>query len=145
MRTKTSFVKGQNNIRGPAKKTKIINALKAISKTEDDFWQAVVQKAMYGGKDGDGEAVIMNEVQKRLYPVPKATMPLIDVDVPKDATNLERADAIIKEVAEGGIPIDIGKMFLDMLDARSSVEERQELQDRVAMLEETIEKFMAKK
>jgi len=124
--------------KGKHKRTLIIDALKASGKTEEDFFEAMVEKALFGGSDGDGDGQMMREVAARLYPVSKSTLPTYDFKFPDDGTMLEKADAIINAVGQGQLPIDAAKSFMDLIESRASIEEKEELADRVNRLEEML-------
>jgi hypothetical protein len=124
--------------RGKAKKTLIIEALNANSLTEADFFDAMVKKAMFGGNDGDGDPQMMKEVAARLYPMSKATLPAYEFEFPTQGTMTEKADAIINAVGESLLPIDAARAFMDILETKASIFEKEELAERVAKLEELL-------
>jgi len=121
--------------RGKSPRTLIIDALKAQSKNETEFWSAVVQKALFGGPDGDGDSQMMTLVAKKLFPDPKATLPSYSIKWPKNGSRLEKADAIWESAAQGDLPIDAAKMFLDGLADTAKVEEIDVLSRRIADIE----------
>jgi hypothetical protein len=50
----------------------------------------------------------------------------------------EKADAIINAVGESLLPIDAARAFMDILETKASIFEKEELADRVAKLEELL-------
>jgi len=134
----TSENQPERKPRGKGKRTLILDALKAQGKTEEDFFNAMVKKAMFGGSDGDGDSQMMKEVAARLYPVSKSTLPAYDFDFPESGTMVEKADSIINAVGLGQLPIDAAKSFMDILETKASIFEREELAERVSRLEELL-------
>jgi len=125
--------------RGKAKKTLIIDALKAEGLTEEGFWQAMVKKAMFGGQDGDGDSQMMREVGSRLFPTPKSMMPSYEIPFPIDGSMVEKADAIIDAVGTSAMPVDAAKVFMDIIASRGNIETSQELIDRITEIEKILE------
>ncbi len=135
----TQFSKdNQPKKRGKAAKTIILDALRANKKTEEEFWQAVAQKALFGGPDGDGDNQMMTLIAKKIAPDTKSTFETYEVKFPKDASKLQKADVIIDYIAKGTIPIDVAKMMIDIIESAANIEEKEELADRVAKLEEML-------
>ena len=125
--------------RGKGKRKLLLDALKSNGKTEEEFFEAMVKKALFGGADADGDPQMMREVAARLYPMSKATLPAYEFDFPDSGTMVEKAEAIINAVGAAKLPIDAAKAFMDVLETRATIEEKEELSERVAKLEELLE------
>ena len=124
------------NPRGKAKKTLIINALKESSLTEHDFWCKVVDKALNGGADGDGDTQMMTLIAKKLFPDTKATLETYEIELKDGEKRLDRAEAITLAALNGNIPIDVGKLFLESLASVAKIEEVDNILDRLDKIEE---------
>lgn len=129
--------------RGKSKVTHIITALKNNSSSEQDFWDKLVQKALFGGNDGDGDAVAQREIANRLMPMTKQTLPIFDFSIADKKTKLEKADAIIDAIGAGAIPVDVGKIFMDIIKDASAIEELEELAVRLEKLEKLYEQSIS--
>jgi len=130
--------------RGKSKVTHIITALKNNSSSEQEFWDALVKKALYGGNDGDGDTVAQKEIASRLMPMPKQTLPFFDFNISDKKTKLEKADAIIEAIGGGIIPVDVGKIFMDIIKDAASIEELEILAEKVERLEKLYEQSTSK-
>ena len=124
--------------RGPAKRTMIIEALKAQNKTEQQFWEAVVQKALFGGSDGDGDAQMMALVSKKLFPDSRATYEEYTIELKPGGSRLQWAEAVMQSAMSGSMPIDVAERFLSSLADVAKVEEVDSILERLAILEASI-------
>lgn len=133
-KTSTSFGPGSNNIRGRAKKTLILDALKARGDTEADFWKVVIDMAM------EGDPQIVKLVSDKLFPGSKATLDTYEISLTDGSTRLIKADAIMAAALAGDIPIDVAERFLNGLADIAKIEEVDSILDRLAKIEEMINK-----
>ena len=124
--------------RGKAKRTMIIDALKANKKTEAEFWEAVVQKALFGGNDGDGDPQMMALVSKKLFPDSKATYEEYHIELKDGDKRIDRAEAIMQAAMSGMLPIDVAERFLNGLADVAKVEEVDSILERLAVIEEAL-------
>ena len=122
--------------RGKAKRTLILEALERAGHSQDDFYDLLVERAL---KPDDSFA--FTELWKRFHPIEKATFPSYEFDLPtgEDATKLKQADSIIKAIGDGAIPIDAGKMLMDIVKDAASIEELEVLAEKVERLEKLYE------
>ena len=134
---KTSFTKDNQpknrKVRGKCKRTMIIDALRAQGKTEDEFWEAVVERALSGD-----DAQMMTLVAKKLFPDTKATYDKYNIEVKKDANRLDRAEAILQTALKGDLPIDVAERFLTSLADVAKIEEVDSILERLAIIEEAL-------
>lgn len=134
---KTSFTSENQpknrKTRGKCKRTMIIDALKAQGKTEDQFWEAVVERALSGD-----DAQMMTLVAKKLFPDTKATYDKYNINIKKGANRLDRAEAILQTALTGDIPIDVAERFLTSLADVAKVEEVDSILERLAVIEEAL-------
>lgn len=120
----------------PNNRTLMLNALKDAGTTEEQFYMNLVKSAE--DESSPSHSVARQEIMKRLAPADKATLPTYDFQFPKNGTIVEKADAIVNAVGQGIIPADVAKYFVDIIEARAAIEEKEELAERVAKLEEML-------
>jgi hypothetical protein len=132
--TKTSFTKSnQPKGRGKSERTKILEAMKRFGKTENGFYDLLMEKA-FNSEDN----FTFKELLNRLSPIPKAVAPLYKFDLPKDSKPHEKADYILTAIANGEIPGDIGNICIQAIKAMIDIEEYTDLKERIIKLEETL-------
>ncbi len=119
--------------RGKAERTKIIEAMQRQSKTEEDFYDYLVTRA-FNPEDNFGAP----ELLKRLYPIPKATLPLVEFEFDDKATPAIQAAQIMKASSDGKVAPDVANMFISSIASMLKIEEVTEIQKRL----EEIEKLM---
>lgn len=128
----TSENQPSNRKSGPNIKAKIIAALGRRNMTEDDFMDSLVALAL------DQGGVFMSELLKRYSPIPKQTHDPVVIQFPANGSALEKAEAVIKAMAEGEISPDIGQIFIDAISKSLGIEEVTELAKRLEVLEKII-------
>tara|TARA_R110000803_G_scaffold166271_1_gene229616 strand:+ start:216 stop:644 length:429 start_codon:yes stop_codon:yes gene_type:complete len=132
--TKTSFTKAnQPKGRGKSERTKILEAMVRFGKTEEGFYDLLMEKA-FNPEDN----FTFKELLNRLSPIPKAVSPLYKFDLPKDSKPHEKADYILTAIADGEIPGDIGNICIQAIKAMIDIEEYTDLKERIIKLEETL-------
>lgn len=151
-KTKTSFSKDNpppknRPPRGKGRRTKLLDALKSQGKTEDQFYEFCVQVAM-GTLEIDEEGkriqskpdiMMLKDVLRRVFPENKPTMPEFEVpEFKEDDSLLDKATCILDAIALGEIPVDAGKLMVDILNTLGTIEERDELRRRIEALEEKL-------
>ena len=136
-KTKTSFSKEtqpKNKARrGKSEKNKILDALKRSGKTEDGFYDLLVNRSF----DSD-DNFTFKELLTRLSPVPKSVAPLVEFDFPKKEKPHIQAAYVLEAVANGIIPSDIGNMFVQSIKAMIDIEEYTDLKERIDKLEKAL-------
>lgn len=128
----TSENQPANRKSGPNIKAKIIAALGRRNMTENDFMDRLVELAL------DQGGVFMSELLKRYSPIPKQTHDPVVIQFPENGSALEKAEAVIKAMAEGEISPDIGQIFIDAISKSLGIEEVTELAKRLEALEKII-------
>lgn len=138
--------------RGEGYRTKLIKALKAEGQSEEDFYRYCVQVAM-GTRTGSRGGVLKNqkpdtqmlkEIFKKIYPDQKSTLPVYNFYFPEEGSLLEQAQSIVMAMGSGEIPIDAGKVMLDSINICGSIEEKQDLVDRIEALEKLLNETLGK-
>lgn len=134
-KTKTSFsAENQpNRRRGKDERTKILQAMERQSRTEEEFYDLLIEKA-FNPEDQVG----FTEVLRRLSPVHKAVAPPVEFEFPKNGKPHEQANAVMDAIARGVIPADIGATFVHAIKNSVEIEESTELKERIAALEKLL-------
>ena len=129
----TSDNQPKNTGRGKSERTKILDAMKRLGKDEDGFYELLVDKA-HDLEDN----FTFKELLIRLSPMPKAVAPTIEFDFPENAKPHIQASAVMKGIAEGLIPPDLGSQFVASIKAMIDIEEYTDLKERIEKLEATL-------
>jgi hypothetical protein len=139
-KSKTSFSKENQPAKGSGqgkhgkyKRTLFLEALKRQSRTEEDFYDLMVERAFQ-----EGDIYASKELLSRLYPVPKATMPLVNFEFPKGAKPHEQAASVLEAIAGGEIPSDIGSVFMQAIKVMIDIDEYTDLKERIRSIEESL-------
>ena len=121
------------NRRGRDKRQLLIDALKRKGYDEETLYDTIVEMAIT-----DRDTAMMKELIVRFSPLPKPVAPVFEVDFPDDGTPVEKIDAVIRGIASGIIPADIGKMFAEVIKTGIDVQEVTELAQRLERLEKLL-------
>lgn len=116
--------------RGKSERTKILEAMKRTGKNEEGFYDLLVKRA-YNPDD----SFAFGELLKRLAPIKKSVAPLINFELPEDAKPHEKADYVIKAIASGEIPADIGAIVINGITSMLKIQEVTDFEERLAELE----------
>lgn len=122
------------NKRGKDKRKLLIEALERKGFTEETLYDTIVDMAI-----NQRDTAMMKELIVRFSPLPKPVSPVFEVDFPDDGTPVEKIDAVIRGIASGIIPADIGKMFAEVIKTGLDVAEVTELAARLERLEKLLE------
>lgn len=122
------------NKRGKDKRKLLIEALERKGFTEEALYDTIVDMAI-----NQRDTAMMKELIVRFSPLPKPVAPVFEVDFPDDGTPVEKIDAVIRGIASGIIPADIGKMFAEVIKTGLDVAEVTELAARLERLEKLLE------
>ncbi len=126
------------NRRGKDKRQLLIAALEREGLTEDDLYDKIVRMAVH-----EGDSAMMKELIVRFSPLPKPVAPTFEVDFPDEGTAVEKIDAVIRGIATGVIPADLGKTFAEVVRVGLDVREVTELAARLERLEKLLEEQSA--
>lgn len=119
--------------RGKSERTKILEAMKREKKTENGFYDLLIQKAF-----NVDDNFTFNELLKRISPIAKSVAPMIKFDFPKSAKPHEQASAVMIAVANGEIPPDIGALFVSSIKSMIEIEEYTDLKERIEAIEKSL-------
>lgn len=122
------------NKRGKDKRKLLIEALERKGFTEETLYDTIVDMAI-----NQRDTAMMKELIVRFSPLPKPVAPVFEVDFPDEGTPVEKIDAVIRGIASGIIPADIGKMFAEVIKTGLDVAEVTELAARLERLEKLLE------
>ena len=122
-----------SNRRGKSPKTKILEALKRSAKTEDEFWDLLVMRAL-----DPEDNIALKEVLARLSPTKKATMPKIEFEFDANATPSIQASQILAAASDGIIPPDIAQIFISSIASMMKIEEVTEIANRLTAIEKEL-------
>ena len=119
--------------RGKSERTKILDAMKRYGKTEEGFYDLLMEKA-FDPKD----RFTFKELLFRISPIPKSVSPLVEFDFPKEAKPHIQAAYVLAAVADGNLPSDTGNTFIQSIKAMIDIEEYTDLKDRIDKLEKAL-------
>lgn len=119
--------------RGKDKRTLILDAMKREGKTQESFYDMLIQRA-FDLEDN----FAFKEVLTRMYPVPKAVAPMVEFEFPKKAKPHIQAAHVLEAVSKGVIPSDIGNMFIQSIKAMIDIEEYTDLKERIIKIEKSL-------
>jgi hypothetical protein len=120
--------------RGKSERTKILDAMKREGKTENGFYDLLIEKA-FSAEDN----FTFNELLKRLSPLPKAVAPMIEFKFPDKAVPHKQAIAVMKAISDGKIPPDMGTLFIASIQSMLKIQEVTDIDERLKKMEEQIE------
>ena len=136
-KSSTSYKKGNKpkvtTGKRKTERTKILEALARAGKTEEDFYDGLVDRS-----DNPDDTFMIKELITRMSPVPKAVAPLVEFKFPKDAPPGIQAAHVLDAVANGIIPSDIGSMFITSIKTMIDIDEYTALKDRIAEIESSL-------
>lgn len=119
--------------RGKSERTKLIDALKRNSKSEEDFYNMLIKRA-FNPEDG----FALKEVLQRMYPLKKAVAPNIEWDYSDGDSAYQSSLKIVTATAKGEIPPDVCKMMIDSISSMMKIEEITDLKGRIKNLESSV-------
>lgn len=123
----------KRNGRGKSDRTKILEAMTRLSKTEEGFFDLLVERAF-----NPDDAFAFRELLGRIAPLTKATSPKVEFDFTKDAEPHLQAAEVLDAAASGVIPPDIALIFINAVKAAVDIEMSTDLKDRIKRIEEAL-------
>lgn len=116
--------------RGKSERTKILEAMERKSKTEDGFYELLVEKA-----HNPEDQFSFGELLKRLSPISKSVAPMIKFEMPANAKPHEKASYVIHAIADGKIPADLGGIVISGITSMLKIQELTDFDDRLKAIE----------
>ncbi len=133
-KTKTSFNSDnqpkQRKPRGKSERTKILESFKRLSRTEDEFYDLLTDKAF-----NPEDQFSFKELLSRLSPIPKAVAPLINFTFDKEGSIGQQSAQIVDAIAKGEIPPDLGNLLMGSMQAMYKIKELSEFAEKLDQLE----------
>ena len=131
-KSSTTFSKDSQPVKGRGKstRTKILEAFERLGKTEDGFYDLLTEKAF-----NPEDSFTFKELLNRMAPIPKATSPLVEFDFDENASAHIQATQVIKAMADGKVPSDIGNLFVNSIQAMLKIQEVTDIDDRLKAIE----------
>lgn len=133
--------------RGRNKKTLILEAIRdrALLNVSSEASNDDVEKAVFGflaesafNPTEDTAAVsntCLNQLMKKGWSDLKPTMPMAEFELEQGGTELDKANQILKAVADGIIAPDVANMLINSIASMLKISEVTELEDRIKQLE----------
>ena len=119
--------------RGKSERTKLLDAMKRHGKTEDDFYNLLMQKAF-----DEDDTFTFKELLNRMSPLAKATSPLITFDFNPKGKPHNQAKQALAAAANGEIPTDLANMFIQSVKSMIDIEEYTDLKARIERMEKVL-------
>lgn len=138
--TKTTLKKGDNlPPRGKGKKSLMLEAIRSVCGTEQEFLDQVVKVGLGDVVNGVApNPTLLTLVLNRIEPPLKAIAPMVEFDFDPNAKPHEQANQILNAVANSQIAPDIGQMFVGSIKSMIDIEEYTDLKERIEKLEKAL-------
>jgi len=120
--------------RGKSERTKILEALKRQSMTEDGFYDHLVMRAL-----DPGDSFAMREILNRFSPLKKSVMPEVEFEFNKEGTPVEQVSQLLDAVSNRQIPPDVATMLIGAIKGAIEIEVNTELKSRLENLEKMLD------
>ena len=117
--------------RGKSERTKILEAMERAGKTEEGFYDMLLTRSL-DTEDNFG----FKEMLNRMSPIPKAVAPLYEFEFDENGTPYNKSCQVLKAMADGKLPSDIGAMFINGIQSMLKIQEVTELERMIKELEE---------
>jgi hypothetical protein len=135
-KSSTTLKKGDNlPSRGKAKKTLMLEAIRSVCGSEDEFLRRVVAIAL-GGDDNGPNVQLLTLALQRIEPPLKATMPLVEFDFDSSKPIHDQATQIVVAMSNGIIPSDVGSTIVNSLTSMMKIQELTDFEERLKAIED---------
>ena len=121
-----------NRRRGKSERTKILESMKRVGKTEEGFYDLLVERA-HNVEDQFSYA----ELLKRLSPIQKSVMPIYQFELNTKLDHHQQAQQVISAISSGEIPADVGSMLIGSITNMLKIKEVTDFENRLKALEES--------
>lgn len=132
-KSSTSFDKDKQPTkrRGKSERNKILDSFKRLSRTEDEFYDLLTEKAF-----NPEDQFSFKELLNRMSPIPKAVAPTYQFEFDEKGKSHEQAAQVLKAMADGLIPSDIGKEFIVAISSKLNIQEKTDFEERLKAIED---------
>ena len=120
--------------RGKSERTKILEAMERKGKSEEGFYDYLVARA-FNPEDAFGAP----ELLKRIAPLPKATLPLVEFDFDASATPSIQGSQVLKAAASKRIPPDVAQSFIASIASMLKIDEITAIKDEIEEIKRLME------
>lgn len=126
----------KRNPRGKGKKSLMLDAIRTVCGSEDEFLQQVVGIGI-GNPDKEiaPNPTLLTLVLNRVEPPLKSTSPMIKFKFTKDSSPHEQAIEVIDAMAKGEIAPDIGLMIISSITSMLKIKEVTDIDERLKLME----------
>lgn len=118
------------NRKGVSERTKILDALKRKGKTEEDFYDHLIEKAI-----DENDTFTLKEILARFSPLKKTVMPNVEFEFNKKGTPVEQVSQLLDAVSSSMLPPDVGSMLISAIRNAIDIEMNTEIKVRLEKLE----------
>ena len=118
--------------RGKSERTKILESMQRLGKTEEGFYDLLVERA-----HSPEDPFSYGELLKRLSPIQKSVMPIYEFDLDKNIDHHEQAKQVVDAISNGVIPADVGSMLINSITNMLKIKEVTDFENRLKALEES--------
>jgi len=116
--------------RGKAERTKILEALKRAGKTENGFYDHLIERAL-----DPEDTFALREVLNRFSPLKKSVMPDVEFNFNAAGTPVQQVTQLLDAASNGDIPPDVASMLIVAIKSAIEIEVNTELKARIEKLE----------
>lgn len=111
----------------------IVDSRSKITKALVDDGLEIARVVTAAAKEGDLQACSM--VLSRIAPALRPEAQPVQFDFDPTASTVQQVEAVLAAVANGAVPVDLGKQLIEAVKALADVRALELLEPRIAMLE----------
>lgn len=128
------WVKGMSSPNPKGRPKGILDTRSRITKALADEGLEIARVVTDAAKEGDLQACSI--VLSRISPALRAEAQPVQFDFDRTASTAQQVEAILAAMAEGAVPVDLGKQLIDAVRALADVRAIEDLEGRIAALEQ---------
>ena len=138
--------------RGKAKKSLMLEAIRAVCVDEQEFLKQMVVIGIGGltkvsAPDADEEEfeyknpnpMLLSLVLNRIEPPLKSVAPAYKFDFDPEADLHKQAKQVLDAMAKGEIPSDVGQLFITSISSMLNIQEKTDFEERLKAIEDASE------
>lgn len=135
-KSSTTFSKDKqpNKGRGKSERTKLLEAMERAGETEEGFYDLLMTKAF-----NPEDSFTFKELLNRISPIPKSVAPIVQFDFDEKASPHIKADQVLKAMADGKLPSDLGHLFITSIQSMLKIQEVTDIDERLRIMEAQID------